>query len=238
MGAPVVTYYDKNDSALVTDLAYNLMDAGSNDNDPDSADHLPIHVWNDKGGGASSSDMTSITITTLRKLIEDEAMGNSDGTSDQEFTCVNIPIYSNSQLIHASGVLWAEVDDLSGVGIGEYYEFNDTTGVVLFGDGSNGTIPPSGYPITATYQIDTVAAGKEWVDDKWSEVRSIGTAGSGIVDDNESTFTAIGGSTVHSIGDIPSNCARYLYLRVDAPEDATPVGGSIQLRFRVSYAYT
>ena len=47
----------------------------------------------------------------------------------------------------------------------------------------------------------------------------------------------IGGSTVHSIGDMPSDTARYLYLRVDVPTGATPTGTDITSRFSVSYSY-
>lgn len=237
MPAPNVEFYLSDDTATFSTLGYSNMNAGSNDNEPTTATHFPLHAWNDKGGALGSSDMTGVTVTTLRRLIELEALGTSDGTQDQSFTLANIPNYADSQTIYASGVGWGEVPSLSGVGLGNYYQINDTTGVVLFGDGTDGNIPPSGYPITGTYQPNTNLCGKEWVDDKWMKVRSIGIAGSGIVDDNESVYTPIGGSTVHSIGDIPSNCSRYLYLRVDVPSGATPTGMNINLRFRVSYSY-
>lgn len=51
----------------------------------------------------------------------------------------------------------------------------------------------------------------------------------GIVDDAETQFTAIGGSLTnqtdyHAIGDIPANCARRLYFRIDVPADFVPKG--------------
>jgi hypothetical protein len=77
----------------------------------------------------------------------------------------------------------------------------------------------------------SVLAGNKWsegiVDGHFVSVRSNGVLdpdGLGIIDDEESQFTPIGGpltnpGSFHSIGDIPTNCARRLFFRVDIPED-------------------
>ncbi|HDS29911.1 MAG TPA: hypothetical protein ENN67_02580 [Firmicutes bacterium] len=65
------------------------------------------------------------------------------------------------------------------------------------------------------------------IENKYLSVKSDGIIdpdNRGIVDDSETEFTKVGGSLVdeggcHSIGDIPSNCARRLIFRLDLPED-------------------
>ena len=72
-------------------------------------------------------------------------------------------------------------------------------------------------------------SGNSWAEEIISEgylkVKSNGVQdpdGKGIIDDAETEFSSIGGSLTdsddyHSIGDIPSNCARRLIFRVDLP---------------------
>jgi hypothetical protein len=84
---------------------------------------------------------------------------------------------------------------------------------------------------TATDVRVCVQAGNRWsegiVDNKYLSVRSDGVMDPdecGIVDDSEEEFAPIGGSLTnpddyHSIGDIPSNCARRLFFRIDLPLD-------------------
>ena len=44
-------------------LAFGTVDAGTSSNVPASGLHFPFWIWNDKGGGAGSSTMTSVTLT-------------------------------------------------------------------------------------------------------------------------------------------------------------------------------
>jgi hypothetical protein len=79
-------------------------------------------------------------------------------------------------------------------------------------------------------------AGNAWAEDiitgKYLKVKSNGVLdpdGVGIVDDAETEFTPIGGSLTdpdyyHLIGDIPSNCARRLFFRIDLPDGFSPLG--------------
>jgi len=85
-------------------------------------------------------------------------------------------------------------------------------------------------PTAADVRI-TVAAANVWageiVQNHYIKVKSNGVLdpdGVGIVDDEEAEFSEIGGEltdpeSYHSIGDIPSNCARRLFFRVDIPVD-------------------
>jgi hypothetical protein len=65
------------------------------------------------------------------------------------------------------------------------------------------------------------------VEGKYIEIRSDGVMDpddAGIIDDAESEFSGIGGELTetgayHSIGDIPSNCARRLVFRIGPPEE-------------------
>jgi hypothetical protein len=61
---------------------------------------------------------------------------------------------------------------------------------------------------------DTEYHGQEIVDDTLIQARSNGIVGSGIIDDAQSSWTAIGGSTVLSVGDIPIGCARKIFFRL------------------------
>ncbi len=84
---------------------------------------------------------------------------------------------------------------------------------------------------TATDVRITVAAANVWaeeiVQNRYIKVKSNGVLdpdGVGIVDDEEAEFSEIGGEltdpeSYHSIGDIPSNCSRRLFFRVDIPVD-------------------
>ena len=75
----------------------------------------------------------------------------------------------------------------------------------------------------------SVIAGNAWAETiallKYVSVKSSGVLdpdGIGILDDLEDDFTPIGGpltdpGAYHSIGDIPTNCARRLTFRIDIP---------------------
>lgn len=61
---------------------------------------------------------------------------------------------------------------------------------------------------------DTEYNGQEIVDDTLIQARSNGVVGSGIVDDAQASWTAIGGGASLSIGDIPIGCARKILFRL------------------------
>ncbi len=70
------------------------------------------------------------------------------------------------------------------------------------------------------YSGGTYPQGQEAVNGKWVELKSSGIIGTGITDDSQSAFTPIGGppaSGALSIGDIPANSARIIFLRLNLP---------------------
>jgi hypothetical protein len=73
-------------------------------------------------------------------------------------------------------------------------------------------------------------SGGQAVEMGYLKVRSSGIIdpdGAEIVDDSEPVFSEVGDDLVsayHSIGNIPTNCARRLYFRVDLPEGASIKG--------------
>ncbi len=83
---------------------------------------------------------------------------------------------------------------------------------------------------TATDVRVSVSAANIWAEDiienGYVKVKSDGVMDPdsvGIVDDSESEFSSIGGELTdpdayHEIGDIPSNCARRLFFRIDLPD--------------------
>ncbi len=84
--------------------------------------------------------------------------------------------------------------------------------------------------------------GEEVINDDAVKVKSDGVMdpdSTGIVDDSESSFSHIGGdltdeNTYHSIGDIPSNCARRLIFRIDSSQDLV-LEVSPVLKFQAGY---
>lgn len=90
-------------------------------------------------------------------------------------------------------------------------------------------------PMATDVRVSALAANvwaEEIISGKHLKVKSDGVLdpdGMGIVDDAEGEFSAVGGSLTdpdcyHPIGDIPSNCARRLFFRVDLPLDFGPAG--------------
>jgi len=65
--------------------------------------------------------------------------------------------------------------------------------------------------------------GQEVIDELWAGVKSNGVLGSGIVDDAEAGYTPVGGLTRHPIGDIPSQCARKLHIKIEPPVGADTI---------------
>lgn len=70
---------------------------------------------------------------------------------------------------------------------------------------------------------------KIWTKQHWVEIKSYGVTGSGIVDDAMTLFQSVGLNKPLSLGDIPSNCARRLFIRCYPPTDAEEQNVSFQL---------
>lgn len=238
---PKVEFWKNDDSEIIAELIFGTVDAGTNSNQPDTLMY-PLHLWNDKGGAEGSVTMLSVKIGVIRKYIKLEPLGVSDGTPNQTFYATVLPILNDSQTVYVERlgidrIVWQEVDDLSLVGVGTYYECNNATGEIKFGDGVHGSIPEDLAEIEIDYTPDKASYGKEWAPDKWMKVKSLGVIGTGIDDDLDGAFHPIGNGEEHSVGDIPSDCARKLFFEIDTPKEAEPSGGSIAVKVKISYQY-
>jgi predicted phage baseplate assembly protein len=84
-----------------------------------------------------------------------EIVGESEGTPDQSFTLENIPVQPGSltltiQIADQPPESWERVDDfLASDRRARHYVFSPATGVIKFGDGKRGQIPPAGAEIVA-----------------------------------------------------------------------------------------
>jgi len=69
-----------------------------------------------------------------------------------------------------------------------------------------------------------------WTKQHWAEIKSFGVSGSGIDDDAMIEFKSVGLNKELSLGNIPSNCARKLFVRCYPPTDAEEQSVSFQLK--------
>lgn len=68
------------------------------------------------------------------------------------------------------------------------------------------------------------------------EVRSYGAQG--CVDDAQVDYQPVGGNTYRSIGDIPANARRHIWIRANVPADATSGAQKLNGLLVVDYAFT
>ncbi len=61
------------------------------------------------------------------------------------------PLRPGSDTLYVDDQAWERVDDLSAAGAADVYELDYKTGEIIFGDGTNGNIPPKGSIITLDY---------------------------------------------------------------------------------------
>jgi len=139
----------------------------------------PFYLWNDKGGSADSVPAKAIVVSVLNMWIQDEDMGTSDGSIGQTFTASVLPILDNIDpeeiLVSVDADQWERVPDLIGYASdAEVYTIDPITGIVTFGNGVNGKIPPLGSEIYITYMPDLQAYGDAVFTDTWLEVKSFG----------------------------------------------------------------
>jgi hypothetical protein len=96
-------------------------------------------------------------------LYRSDGLATSDGTPDQEFMINASPVIEGSTRVwvhppaSADGATYTYVSSLVTAGPNDrVYTLNrnaDDSVTILFGDGANGYIPPSGYSIKATYRL-------------------------------------------------------------------------------------
>ena len=73
----------------------------------------------------------------------------SNGTAGQFFYVQYPPVAPGSAMVMVNGQTWTEVSSLSGQG--QAYTLDTNSGIIRFGDGVAGQVPPSGAQITITY---------------------------------------------------------------------------------------
>jgi hypothetical protein len=139
-----------------------------------------ILLWNDKGGSLNADDVFSIELELLR--LTSTEIFISDGTASQSFTMIYIPITSEVvEEITVDDIEWTRVTSLVGQSAtATVYTFDYTTGVLVFGDGVNGKIPPLSSSIQVTYTPDLNTFGKSIYEYSWVSVRSNGVVPNGI----------------------------------------------------------
>lgn len=133
-----------------------------------------ILLWNDKGGSLGSEDAKTLEIELLRFSTSQNWASN--GNPSQNFTVAYIPTVSDvTVVVTVAGSAWLEMPDFTGSGpTDEHFTFNYTTGVLTFGDGVNGKIPPNGNTIEITYTPDLNTFGKTVYGDQWLSIKSSG----------------------------------------------------------------
>ena len=76
--------------------------------------------------------------------------------------------------------------------------------------------------------------GQEVIDENLLEVKSSGVVGTGIIDDN-TDWTPIGKIDKLTIGDIPVNCCRKLFFRINSTEEN--LSRDVLFYLKISYNY-
>jgi alpha-N-arabinofuranosidase len=91
-----------------------------------------------------------------QKTISENNSTGSDGSPNQSFYVEYPPVVNNSQTIYINGVAWRKVGNISQAGpYDNVYQIDNTTGQIIFGDGTHGKIPVTGSNITASYESGT-----------------------------------------------------------------------------------
>jgi alpha-N-arabinofuranosidase len=75
----------------------------------------------------------------------------SDGSPSQVFYAQYPPVAPGSQTVFVAGSAWMPVQNLEEHGPEDVYEFEPSTGKILFGDGVHGNVPPQGAVVTVSY---------------------------------------------------------------------------------------
>jgi alpha-N-arabinofuranosidase len=77
----------------------------------------------------------------------------SDGTAGQAFEALYPPVAARDFRIAVGGTRWRRVDDLSAAGPrAKVFTLDPSSGVVRFGDGTRGAVPPRGLTVDASYR--------------------------------------------------------------------------------------
>jgi uncharacterized phage protein gp47/JayE len=102
-------------------------------------------------------------LATEGVTVIDEVVGNSDGTSDQEFVLSDSPVISNTISVTVNDTVYSPVSfiiDAGGTDPIFYSRTNaDEITAIIFGDGTSGRIPPTNSEILVTYRVGGGSVG-------------------------------------------------------------------------------
>lgn len=110
----------------------------------------------------STQGQVSVTATE-GVTIEDESVGSSDGTSDQEFVLSDSPVINDSISVTVGGTVYGAVPfiiDAAGTDpVFTSVTDADEVTSIIFGDGTSGRIPPANSEILVTYRVGGGSVG-------------------------------------------------------------------------------
>ncbi len=140
------------------------------------------------GGSTSFTSQAAVQLDNWQS-----SASNSTGAAGQSFYARYSPVVSGSQTVYVKGTAWTPVASLTTAGPSDHvYVFNNTTGQILFGDGTHGAIPASGSAITVTY----VSGPHDGFANFYSAVKAVNPNIKVCTSLNSSAFLQILGSTV------------------------------------------
>lgn len=161
-------------------LKYSVLTNDTSTGDPNISFFLKNDLEFDTHGTYSGTDSNGVDIEFFHAtVVEDEAVGISDGTANQSYSLDKTPLtnYSTGDWgidVYVDSVLWTRVDNFldSGVTDKHYRVIIDEQDVIYiyFGDGLNGMIPSSSGVITATYLIGGGQSGNKVAVDKLTKL--------------------------------------------------------------------
>ncbi len=115
------------------------------------------------GGGACTADTATCQYIyggsdsfTNQRVVgyadRSAAAAASTGDPNQSFYVAYPPVQAGSQTVYVGGQAWTAVSSLAGAGPDDdVYTVDDTTGEIMFGDGTHGVAPANGAQVTASY---------------------------------------------------------------------------------------
>lgn len=134
----------------------------------------PIYLWNDKGGGIGSVPAKNIIISVLEMWIENEILGVSSGAADQTFNMAFYPVLDTGVPedieLRVGDTVWDKVGSLAGQSpTAEVYTLDTATGLITFGNGVTGKIPPISEGIVSNGDFELWSSGPSSPPDNWWE---------------------------------------------------------------------
>ncbi|KVE36320.1 alpha-L-arabinofuranosidase C-terminal domain-containing protein [Burkholderia sp. TSV86] len=131
----------------------------------------------------------------------------SSGAAGQVFYARYASVAQASDTVYVNGVAWQSVPDIgTAAGAGNFYQLDNATGAIRFGDGTHGAIPPAGATITVTYT--TTHAGFV---DHYNAIKAVNPAIKVCSSIFDNTFLKLMGSQY------AYDCvAQHLYAKLDA----------------------